>query len=165
MAVLCERAPDDGALRTCRVFDLVSGKAIHEFKNDNLRVFGAADEEGRPELRLALYLGEQKNEHRRVGLDGRMRIIDSKGQANLMAPGGGLVLPVDDASSLFIDARGRAAARLPFSSRSCGNGWPDWTGDCRFSGDGRRWLLPLRPKDESEKRGGLTLVELPAAGQ
>jgi hypothetical protein len=160
MAVLCERAPLSTGLRNCRVFDLVSGKAVHDFKNDNLRLFGAADEEGRPEIRLALYQGEQRREHRRVGLDGRMRVVDSRGRANLMAPGGGLILPVDEATSLLIDARGKAVARLPFPSHSCGDGWPDWTDGCRFSGDGRRWLLPLR-RDDSVKRGGLTLYELP----
>lgn len=164
LAVLCARALKWDALRDCRVFDLLSGKAIYDFKNDNLRAFGAADEEGRPELRLALHQGWQKDEHVRVGLDGNMRVVDARGRANLLAPGGGLILPVDEASSLLIDARGKAVARLPFPSQSCGNGWPDWTGGCRFSGDGRRWLIPLRPRDESEKRGGLTLYQLPGAG-
>lgn len=163
MAVLCGRQPDYGKLRDCRVFDLVSGKAIHDFKNDNLRAFGAADEQGRPEVRLTLIEGERKREQRRVGLDGRMRVVDPEGRANLLAPGGGLILWVDESSSLLVDAGGKMVARLPFVSQACGQGWPDWTAGCRFSGDGRRWLLPLRPKDESEKRGGLTLYEIPGA--
>ncbi|HEU0133475.1 MAG TPA: hypothetical protein VFR28_01510, partial [Allosphingosinicella sp.] len=162
MAVLCRRAPERPSPRDCRVFDLVSGKAIHDFQADHVRVFGAVDEKGRPELRLALLRDHQKHEHRRVGLDGRMRVVDSQGRSNLLAPGGGLILPVDGTSSLLVDRRGKAVARLPFAALSCGNGWADWTGDCRISGDGRRWLLPLRPADESEKRGGLTLYELPA---
>lgn len=162
MTVLCGRAPDSGKPRDCRVLDLVSGKAIYDFKADNLRVFGAADEQGRPELRLTVHHGPHKDEHWRIGLDGTMRVVDSKGRSNLLAPGGGLILPVDEASSLFVDARGKAVARLPFPSRSCGDGWPDWMGGCRFSEDARRWLLPLRGLNESEKRGGLTLYELPA---
>lgn len=164
LVVLCKPSPGYGKLRDCSILDLISGKAVHDFKNDNLRVFGAADQEGRPEVRLALFQGDRKHEHRRVGLDGRMQVVDAKGRSNLLAPGGGLILPLDETSSLFVDARGRAAARLPFASQSCGNGWPDWAGGCRFSADGRRWLLPLRPRDGSEKRGGLTLYELPAAG-
>lgn len=163
MAVLCARAADHRTPRECRVFDLVSGKAVHDFRSDHLQVFGAADEEGRPELRLALHHGYQKREQWRLGLDGRMRVVDSSGRSNLLAPGGGFILPVDESTSLLVDARGKAAARLPFASQSCGVGWPDFTGDCRYSGNGRRWLLPLRPRDESEKRGGLTLYELPAS--
>ncbi|HEX8127094.1 MAG TPA: hypothetical protein VF548_16080 [Allosphingosinicella sp.] len=162
-ALLCARPPDHRTPRSCRVFDLVSGKAIYDFRSDHVRAFGAVDEAGRPELRLVLTQGGSKHEHRRVGLDGRARIVDAEGRSNLMAPGGGLILPVDVTSSLLIDVRGKPVARLPFSSQSCGNGWPDWTGGCSFSADGRRWLLPLRP-EESEKRGGLTLYELPAAG-
>ncbi|HEX9965475.1 MAG TPA: hypothetical protein VGB04_10890 [Allosphingosinicella sp.] len=164
LAVLCGRSPGYDRPSDCRIFDLVSGKPIHDFKTQNLRVFGAADAQGRPEIRLALHPAFQRDEHKRVGLDGRMRVVDAKGRSNLLAPGGGLILPLGETSSLFVDARGKAVARLPFASRSCGNGWPDWTGGCRFSGDGRRWLLPLRPADRTEKRGGLTLYELPAAG-
>ena len=94
-----------------------------------------------------------------------MRIVEPKGKANLLAPGGGLILPVDESTSLLLDARGKAVARLPFAARSCGNGWPDWTGGCRFSRDGRRWLLPVEPRygNESDKWSGLRLYELPAA--
>jgi hypothetical protein len=164
MAVLCGRAPLSLELRDCRVFDFVSGKGVHDFKNVNLRAFGAADEEGRPEIRLALYQGDNRREHRRVGLDGRMRVVDPSGRSNLLAPGGGVILPLDESSSLLVDSRGKAAARLPFPSQSCGDGWPGWAENCRFSGDGRRWLLPLRPREEKEKRGGLTLYEVPVAG-
>jgi hypothetical protein len=173
--VLCRPTRDAPVRRRpCSIVDFRDGRRIYEFEAETLRALGAFDEQGRPEIRLALFLGEpgreQRREDRRVSIDGAMRVIDPKGRANLNPPGGGLILPGEAAgTSLLIDSHGQAAARLPFSAQACGDGWPSWTGYCRISADGRRWLVPVSQPvqggSEQDERVGLTMYGLPAAGR
>ena len=157
-AVLCR--PGLNPPGPCSIVDLRDGRRIYRFEAENVRAAGGLDEQGRPEIRLALLHGED----RRVAADGTMRVIDSGGRANLDPPGGGLIVPEgNNSTSLLVDADGRKAARLPFAAQLCGKGWPAWMADCRVSADGRRWLVPARSGTEAggEQRLGLTLYEIP----
>jgi hypothetical protein len=143
-AVICGRAPSFPRPRPCEILDMTSGRRIYAFTADNLRVDGGVDESGAPELRLTVTHGVGKPpDQRRVSIEGKARSIDPQGRANLLAPGGGMLLPRGDGkASILIDAAGREAALLPFPAHACGNGWPDWWGWCRISADGTRWLVP-----------------------
>jgi hypothetical protein len=117
-SALCGPQPDWKTRRRCRLVDLEADRSTYDFETQNLRLVGASDEQGRPELRLALSFphehGLPKREDRRVALDGTMRLIDAKGRAQLDPPGGGLVLPIGETTSPLVDADGRERARLPF---------------------------------------------------
>jgi|GEM_PF-4499350 len=169
-ATVCGRAPHHSRPRPCSIRDLAAGTDVYRFEADNQKTLPGVDEQGRPEFRLALrFSWPQRAEDRRVSLDGVARIIDSGGRANLAPPGGGLVIPaIAGDASMLLDAAGRPVALLPFRAQTCGNGWPTWTEFCRFSADGRRWLVPAtrtsrgEPGDDDTQQLGLTLLELPS---
>lgn len=168
VAVTCGPDPGEDAPRACKLFDLYKGRAFHAFGSDNLRAVGGVDEHGRPEVRLALHHGGRPGEDRRVTLDGTVRVIDKEGRANISEPGGGLLMPIDKENSLLVDIDGRQVVRFPFHAQRCGNGWPNWSGFCRFSADGRRWLVPVRgPRaaDSEVQSSGLTLFDVPVGGR
>jgi hypothetical protein len=166
-AIVCEPPHGDYPYpRSCSILDLATGRTIYRFETGQLRAVGALDERGRPEIRLALSIEPNKSESRRVSVDGTMRMIDPQGRANLIAPGGGMVVAGEGQGSMLIDQTGRAVATFPFHPQSCGNGWPGWQQWCRFSADGRKWLIPSNAFPESrapDNKTQLTLYELPPA--
>lgn len=162
--VICgPSAPNVSGMRQCSLTELATRRMIHSFEASSLRAVGAVDEQGRPEIRLALSLQPNRRESRRISVEGTMRVIDAAGRANLSAPGGGMVLAVGENVSVLVDATGREVARLPFDAQSCGWGWPSWTGGCRFSGDKRKWLVPSETVAEngSKEKLQLTLYAVP----
>lgn len=143
-AVVCRQSPVPyPPRRPCSILDLADGRQIYAFETNSFHAIGAVDEQGRSEVRLALSSSTGGQEDRRVAADGTMRVIDAAGRANLAAPGGGMIVPGEtEATSILVDGNGRPVARLPFPAQRCGNGWPSWSGYCRISADGRRWLVP-----------------------
>jgi hypothetical protein len=167
-AIICERAVrSDPPGRPCSIIDLATRRVIHRFEADGVRAVGAVDEQGRPEIRLQLAIGNKRSSHR-IALDGSMRPIDPAGRANLAPPGGGILLPGGDGqASILVDVTGRSVASFPFPPASCGFGWPSWREWCRFSADGRKWLVSSNalPVDrEPDTKAQLTLYALPPSG-
>jgi hypothetical protein len=165
-AVICgPSAANVAGMRQCSLTELATRRTIHSFEASSLRAVGAVDEQGRPEIRLALNLEPNRRESRRVAIHGSMRVVDPAGRANLSAPGGGMVLAVGENESVLVDAAGRQVARLPFDAQSCGWGWPTWTGGCRFLGDRRKWLVPSETVSENgpKEKMQLTLYAVPPA--
>jgi hypothetical protein len=167
-ALICERA--ESAFpnrRPCAIVDLESRREIYRFAAGNAVAVAGRDERGRPEFRLKLGDVAGDKEDRRVGLDGTVRLIDSRGWANLSPPGGELLIPLaEDKASLLLDAGGAPVARLPFPARTCGNGWPSWREGCAVSADGRKWLVPVETPVAAhggDQRVNLALYQLPAA--
>lgn len=146
--------------RPCSIRDLADWREIYAFETSHVAAVGGRDEQGRPEIRMALTSGTGEREQRRVAADGSARLIDAQSRAGLTAPGGGMILPgADAATSLLVDRAGRPVVRLPVPAQVC------VYGPCPISADLRRWLLPsLSPVEggeEDDRRLGLTLYEIP----
>jgi hypothetical protein len=164
-AVICgPHGPRFLGLRPCSITELATRRTIHSFKASSLRAVGAVDEQGRPEIRLALDLEPNRRESRRVSIDGSMRVIDLTGRVNLSAPSGGMVLAAGENASVLVDAAGLQVARLPFDAQSCGGGWPTWTAGCRFTDNKRKWLVPSNrlPENGLKNEMQLTLYAIPS---
>lgn len=165
-AIICDRAPSAyPAIRACALNDLATGAVLYRFEASNQSAVGGVDAQGRPEIRLSLNFDGGRRETRIVGLDGTARTIESVPAANISPPGGGMILPTGNGgTSLLVNAAGREIARLPFAPLACGNGWPTWSGWCRYSADSRRWLVPfdaLSGSDTQNHDSGLTLYAVP----
>lgn len=148
--ILCGRGSSGyPRLRPCVVRDLETGRDLHEFQGDRFRAVGTNAGNGTPEIRLVVYTG---NAARIISVsqDGRAFTLAASEAAWLGASGSDLLISSGPNESALVSREGKRKMGFPFPSSACGNGWPNWTTQCKISADGRRWLVATdsRPNDQ-----------------
>ena len=164
-AVICS-PPSSGESQQdgrCVVRDLAAERELHSFQGKHARAVGVPDP-ARPGVRMTISIGNRQ-ENYLIAADGSTQLIDATGHTSLLAPTGGMILPAKvKGTSILTDVAGRAVAGLPFTSYSCGNGWPSWLAACPVSSNGWRWLVPSNDEPEERQPNSkvrLTLYDVP----
>ncbi len=162
-AVICGRAiyyvP---TIKPCSIRNLREGGELHQFQATRYRTAGFVSSSGLAEIRLTIQTGD---EWRTITVteDGNAYTLAEDEGAWLGSPDGNLLVSRGDDQSALTTPRGEELVQFPFSARSCGIGWPNWSTQCRIAANGRRWLVARRPpSDSQDNQLALTMYEVPS---